>query len=878
MEDRDPKLDKEFLSEIAHANYLQHGPARAMKMLKKDLDKLLSLIDNDGLENLEIVIVAITELFKFGFQKEDIIEYESFARHFKKLIASIMAKNKTLSGDWNMALLRLDSVILHKPRLAEIDSDLPYPGVRDVVKEFRGVIGLAALSVLAAMAIKSVPPPVENSESNQSGIQEISVQMPDMPQKEPGEVTVVSDKNGVYGDRSGVAHEDRVVSNDYGGKEYLDQKKDGSEYKMAVAKFKDKVRESVKKGTLNYEDLFLEGEFVVGDVTKKKHEKALEVAKEIDKDFVDAKNMKPLEFFKKIAEIVQSPENDADYRNKNPYVSDAYSDPERVANCKARTGARGSKIQKYRPDLMKYVIAQKFGDHVRAVVLYEGKLYSMDGSHQADLKLRPRDSKRPNFELLRDPNEVKGSAFMSFEDYFVKKFLNDLWFDKEKVSAYSRDVLKQTGFNPHLIDEHTDVEDNSDQNYQKKDIFGADDAIPGLSNYGGVEETENDTTTVSYSNSEDALKAIKLYLDVSKDSGVPIKFIGGIQFKFKNDVPEWPFILESLPRFPYLKELSFDFEHVADDSMYMVEDENGEHDTLVQGSNPLPAYEKNSAFAEGLATLDGVEALNLSKLKNLSPRLLAGIAQMRSLKELDLIGLDSIPDYFWKMLPKFQNLKGLGLRVADVNSFASTDFKQLKGIGLEELTLSLANVSTVTDWKLLANSLEVLKLSEIVIINSIDGVEKFDEGFVDFLVSRGISGKIYDHQFYPYEIKLSGKYSYSDISEKDFVNIVDNTIVVFANSDVYLAYWKALVKLKGMDKAMDILDPALTGYYEHAINTGKISSIGKVNSITELLNDLGINGEEFLAAHQAWLDANAKKASREPKPVPVPVKIIAPSN
>lgn len=130
------------MNEIAHANYLQHGPERAMKMLKKDLSKLLLRIDNDGrrdvdadytdidaegLENLEIMKTAIIELLKFGFRKEDLSKFEDFSEHFRRLIVSIRNKNKTLSDEWVGALLGLERVFLHKPKLAEIDKKLPYP-------------------------------------------------------------------------------------------------------------------------------------------------------------------------------------------------------------------------------------------------------------------------------------------------------------------------------------------------------------------------------------------------------------------------------------------------------------------------------------------------------------------------------------------------------------------------------------------------------------------------------------------------------------------------------------------------------------------------------------------------------------------------------
>lgn len=877
MENKDPKLDKELLSEIAHANYLQHGPGMAMKMLRKDLDRLLFRFNNydnvsvgvNDLENLEIMTVAITELFKFGFRDNDVFEFNGpdalnsqslhsgFARDFRYLIASVWMKNKTLSDGFDKALRRLDNVLAaNKAKIAEIDEELPYPGMRNLVKEFRGTIGLAVLSVLAAMAVRAVPPEKKDVDKNM-GIETIEVQLPDAPApRDLPKTTTVVDKNGVYADRSGVAHEGRVTSNYYGDGKSLNREKRGPQYEKAVGDFKVKVKEAFEKGVLSFENLFLEGEYLMGDVTEKKHEKAIEVSKEIDKDFVDAKSMKPLDFFKKIAEIVQGPEDAADYRNKNPYVSDAYNDPERVANCKARGGAVISKIQKYRPDLMKHVWTQEFGDHVRAVVLYEGKLYSMDGSHQLDLELREVGEKRPNFELLQDPDEVRGSVFMSFEDYYVKKFLGEK-VDAEKVLADSRQILKQAGFDPHLIDEHTDVVDNGDMNYRKNDVFGDDDAIHGLSNYGSGKGGPSESRfSLAFNDIDFAVKA--LVENPLKDNfdGLRSVILG-----IKDDSARWPEVLEALQKLHHLEILEFGFENVADDSMYALEDEEGEHDIVVHGSNPLPAYEKNSAFAEGLAELTGVLDLKLPKLKNLSPELLNGILKMRSLRKLDLSGLENIPDYFWEDLSNSKTLSFLYLNISDLNKDLNRD-NMKKATNNPTFILELDNVSEVKDWKAMTSRLLDLDGTPLpnIQVRKVKGIEKFEEGFVEFLLSPAS-----DFSF----VKLEGTYSFRDISEEVFRKLISIPGLEFDNPEVNLAYWKTLVAVKGRDEAMKILDLAANNYFN--LVSSKTGGYPSEDQRVKCLDDLGIDGAEFRRERDAWL--NKKNRSKSPDSKPVSVKI-----
>lgn len=859
MENKDPKLDKELLSEIAHANYLQHGPGMAMKMLRKDLDTLLFRFNNydnvrvgvDDLENLEIMIVAITELFKFGFRDDDVFEFNGpdalhsqslhagFARDFRYLIASVWMKNKTLNDGFDKALRRLDNVLAaNKAKLAEIDEELPYPGMRNLVKEFRGTIGLAVLSVLAAMAVRAVPSEKKDVDKNM-GIETIEVQLPDAPApKDLPKTTTVVDKNGVYGNSSGVAHEGRVTSNDYGDGKSLNREKRGPQYEKAVGDFKAKVKEAFEKGVLSFENLFLEGEYLMGDVTAKKHKKAIEVSKQIDRDFDEAKNMKPLDFFKKIAGIVNSPKDNDDYRNKNPYLTDAFSDSERIANCVARTAAAISKIQKHRPDLMKHIMTQVFGNHVRAVALYDNKLYSFDGS---------------KFEQLRGEDEVKGTVFVSPEDYFVKKFLGEKN-DYEKIKADSRKILKQAGFDPRLVDKRANVKDDTDDSYRKNDIFGADEELLGLSNYdsgeGGPSKSRH---ALAFNDIDFAVK--DLVENPLKDNfdGLRSVILG-----IKDDSARWPEVLEALQKLHHLEILEFGFENVADDSMYALEDEEGEHDIVVHGSNPLPAYEKNSAFAEGLAELTGVLYLKLPKLKNLSPELLNGILKMRSLRKLDLSGLENIPDYFWEDLSNSKTLSFLYLNISDLNKDLNRD-NMKKATNNPTFILELDNVSEVKDWKAMTSRLLDLDGTPLpnIQVRKVKGIEKFEEGFVEFLLSPAS-----DFSF----VKLEGTYSFRDISEEVFRKLISIPGLEFENPEVNLAYWKTLVAVRGRDNAMDILNLNVRDYLNFAEEKGRIP---RGDKSTKFLDDLGIDGAEFRRERDAWLNKKTRSKSPDPKPVPV---------
>lgn len=806
--------------EIAYSDYLNFGPSRAIKSLEKDFKEILDRWDEfviSDIARLDVLISVLKELQKFGFQKSDVSAFSKLVGRFIPRIQQFIIKEFAGSRDSEVKLKfgEIIRLLSFQPNVAKVDfKNTP----RDFLLGLRGPVAIAALSVLAGAGLHLA----SKSDENKPKI-ELKQPSPEDEQDIPRDTTIavpeyVRDvEHPVYGNYSGKdGGPETWVIGDRESSNFLDNlKKEAAEKAEKLKVFKEEVARDFKAGKLSYENLFFTGEYLGGRATLAQTENAKKTAAEFDSDpdwFLNSSSMSPLEFFKKVTSVARSPNDKKDNRENNPYLSDVYNDPDGIANCKARTEAVVSKVQKHRPDLMKYLYIQKFGDHAQPVVFYEGKLYQLDSI----------------MEQLTSDKDVMGTFFMKPEDFYVKKFLGGKN-DYDSIREDSKKLLAGAGFDPNLVDKNNHVLDNRDNDSIDKDVFG-DEGGPALSNHGSPEGPDN-LQDVDVNYFED-------YLDKLKEGAFGPNQVKSLKFKVSKQIDLR--MIDELSKMHHLQDLSLtELNHYSDDNFIAVEDDKSPYYLMPGATNVYGVYKLNADLSVVLGD-SGVKSLRLPDLKNISPKLILAVSNMRYLNELLLGSLDDVPDYFWDLMKDAKFLNTLVLGGVDLKRDFTHD-KLGKLMNLPKFKYAVLSVSNVGEFtggdSILKELVEWKKKGKAISFRGFSGITKLTQDLIDLI---GV-------------VQLSPNVDFSSINKENitaeqFFNlmvIADFRKVKFKfSSEVIIAYSGILLEQMPGKKTDRMIDRAMRDYNNIIEYKFNIPSVDNALYISEL-NKLGIDGEKL---------------------------------
>lgn len=811
-------------SEIAYSDYLNFGLSKAIKFVEKDLKEMLDRWDEfiiSDIVRLDVVNAVLKELPKFGFRKTDVAAFSRLSGRFIPRIQQLIVKEFADSRDSELKLkfVEMLGLLSFQPSVAKVDfKNTP----RDFLLGLRGPVAIAALSVLAGAGLHLASKhPIENKPAVEF---KLPVHEDDMDIPRDTTIAVpeyVRDvEHPVYGNYSGKdGGPETWVIGDRESSKFLDNlKKEAAEKAEKLKVFKEEVARDLKAGKLSYENLFFTGEYLGGRATLAQTENAKKTAAEFDSDpdwFLNSSSMSPLEFFKKVTSVARSPNDKKDNRENNPYLSDVYNDPDGIANCKARTEAVVSKVQKHRPDLMKYLYIQKFGDHAQPVVFYEGKLYQLDSI----------------MEQLTSDKDVMGTFFMKPEDFYVKKFLGGKN-DYDLIREDSKKLLAGVGFDPNLVDKNNHVLDNRDNDSIDKDVFG-DEGGPALSNHGSPEGPDNlQDVQADYS--------FRDYLDKLKDGSFGSNDVEALEFKVSKQVD--PLMLDELLKMHHLQDLGLDeLNHYSDDNFIAVEDEKSPNYLMPDATNLNGSYKLNADLPTVLGDI-GVKILRLPDLKNVSPKLILAISSMRYLTELHLDSLEDAPGYFWNLMENAKLLDTLFLGGVDLKRDFTPD-KMGKLMDLPKLKNVVSSVVNVDEFSngnsILSNILKWERNGKRVLFDSFSGITKVNQDFIDFLMVAPLVNRV--------EFNDITRDNITTEQFADLMEIADSRKIYFKfNPEVIIAFSDVIMKdnpPRGSNRYR-MVDQALRDYNNIIEVKLNIPSLSNELYISEL-NKLGIDGEKL---------------------------------
>lgn len=627
----------ELLEDIAYSRYLKDGVSEGVRLISVDLKRILSMDNDDDLDRLRIIKLASHQITTLSFDKKSIKAYE---RYIFSLLGDLFEASRHLDSEKQKILGQiLDIWMNFSPSPSE--KELNDSGVLALLRDLRGTVLVAALTVLAGTSFNAHKKTDVHIESK------IPVGGEEHVVKRKVKYVPVSMDNS-FGVKSAEVGAKSLSNFESDFSDVSDERLIDGEA-ISREKFNDNTREALANGTLNYGDFFIDAEYLFGEkIIKRNYKNAKKVSEDIDKRLADASDVSDDEFLKMVAEIPKSPGSiKNDIRNKRSYLMDLYSNSELVGNCVARSKVAVDKIAQHRPHLLKDLYVQVMRDHVRAVVVRDKKMFSLD----------------TEMDLLEEKKGDFDAAFFYRPDQIVKKFIGD-GLGNEDLIAQTKAVLKSVGVSENVIGKYRASKSNVDP-YAALFEFG--DAGIELNNY-NVNEVEGGGYDYNIFVAPAGMTEKEL-LDAIPSHVNDLELKGGV-------IP--PAVLLKLQEMPRLKDLSFNMANFADTSPLLQLVDDGEVD-YVDGGDPNLVYESHSLLKEVLPRLEDVLSLKFKELKNLPRGLYEAAIKMGKLKALIVPDLEKIPSWLYEVPFKRDGDKGMVvLEVGTSNPKEDFSFEKLK--------------------------------------------------------------------------------------------------------------------------------------------------------------------------------------------------------
>lgn len=385
----DGEFDR-FEREIAHTNYLHLGTRKAMEMIVKDFEMILSGSEED-LDNFDrewgILIEAMIGLRKMGFSDKDVKYYNGvLVPRVKRAVDKALDRAVSNFDD------RFSDLLFAKgEEFVRMFEYLPEEYIRAETGSVADVLQWTTRNywwVLAvALSVASVNKKCEDS------LEEAKVEQ----------------------DRSKVVQVDLHPS-------VVEREK-----MNAMDQLRAWLVEMDSRGGVVLADFFDQAEYIL----KKKSNEELETAAanyhKLDDVFDgdDPNKMPFFKFLKALGKMTKLPGHGAIEETK-PLMTDLLNHKDKVGNCVARAKTVLSKIQQYGSDFWDDVYVQVFDDHIQVAITHKGKLYLIDGGAYRTSSFR---------------KDIEGSFFVKPEDYFFAPLRGDA--DPEKVLKSTREAMKK---------------------------------------------------------------------------------------------------------------------------------------------------------------------------------------------------------------------------------------------------------------------------------------------------------------------------------------------------------------------------------------------------------------------------------------------------